>query len=152
MSYLKWIFAVVGYMRGGIWASLMGFWIGSTIENIFRSRKHERQARDFFNQQQAHYQRHYQQYQQQYQQYQWQQQRAYQQAQQQQSSLARAYQTLGISPNASDDQVRQAYRKLALQYHPDRVATMDESVRQEAQRKFQQVTEARDQIFRSRGL
>lgn len=143
MSYIKWIFALIGLMRGGFWGMLYGFFQGSMIESFFTIRKRQREAQDFFKRQ-ANYQRQYQQYQQQ-------QRQAYQQAQQQ-SSLSKAYQTLGISPNATDDEVRQAYRKQALQYHPDRVATMSESVKQQAQKKFQEVTEARDLIYRVRGL
>ena len=29
------------------------------------------------------------------------------------------YQVLGISPSASDEEVKEAYRKLSQQYHPD---------------------------------
>ena len=29
------------------------------------------------------------------------------------------YKTLGVAKNASDDQIKKAYRKLARQYHPD---------------------------------
>ena len=30
------------------------------------------------------------------------------------------YKTLEVSPDASEDQIRKAYRRLALKYHPDR--------------------------------
>lgn len=46
------------------------------------------------------------------------------------------YQTLGVSKNASLDEVKRAYRKLALQYHPDRNKT------KEAEAKFKEVTKA----------
>lgn len=67
-------------------------------------------------------------------------------------TLQEAYRTLGISETASDEEVRQAYRQLALRYHPDRVTSMGEKARMEAEKKFQEVTEARDIIFRARGL
>lgn len=68
------------------------------------------------------------------------------------SKLTEAYQTLGVSENASDDDVRQAYRRLALKYHPDRIASQGEEARLAAERAFQQISQAKDTIFRARGL
>ena len=67
-------------------------------------------------------------------------------------TLQEAYRTLGIRETATDDEVRQAYRQMALRYHPDHVEAQGEAAREEAEKKFREVTEARDIIFRARGL
>lgn len=67
-------------------------------------------------------------------------------------TLQEAYRTLGIPETATDDEVRQAYRRLALKYHPDHAAAQGEQARQEAEKMFQRITEARDIIFRARGI
>ena len=66
--------------------------------------------------------------------------------------LTEAYRILGIDENASDEEVRQAYRQLALKYHPDRIASQGEQARQEAERIFQKINHAKEVIFKERGL
>ena len=68
------------------------------------------------------------------------------------TAVLSAYQILGISPDATDNEVRQAYRRMAMKYHPDRVATQDEDTRSRAERLFKRVGEAKDLIFKHRGI
>ncbi len=67
-------------------------------------------------------------------------------------SLDDAYKVLGVQPSASDDEVRRAYRRLALQHHPDRVATLGEDIRKAAEKKFQEINEAKERVFKARGM
>ena len=73
-------------------------------------------------------------------------------AKQRQHTVTDDYQVLGISPNATDEEVRQAYRILALKHHPDRVANKGEVAKEKAERTFRQITEAKERIFKARGL
>jgi len=49
------------------------------------------------------------------------------------------YEILGVAKNASEDEIKKAYRRLALKYHPDRVA---DDKKNEAAEKFKEATEA----------
>ncbi|MBQ8701532.1 MAG: TerB family tellurite resistance protein [Prevotella sp.] len=67
-------------------------------------------------------------------------------------SLDAAYKVLEISPDATDEEVKKAYRRLALKHHPDRVATLGEDVRRAAEKKLQEINQARDLIYKARGM
>ena len=68
------------------------------------------------------------------------------------TSLDAAYKVLEVEPSATDDEVKAAYRKLALKHHPDRVASLGEDIRKAAEEKFRQINEAKDRIYKSRGI
>lgn len=67
-------------------------------------------------------------------------------------NLNDAYKVLGVSPSATDEEVKKAYRRLALQNHPDKVAVLGDDVRKAAELKFQEINAAKDLIYKSRGL
>ena len=67
-------------------------------------------------------------------------------------SLADAYKVLEIDPSATDEEVRAAYRRLALKHHPDRVATLGEDIRKAAEEKFQNINNAKERIYKARGM
>lgn len=63
-----------------------------------------------------------------------------------------AYQILEIAASASDDEVKKAYRRMAMKFHPDKVAQLGEEVQKAAGEKFKKVQEAYETIQRQRGM
>lgn len=68
------------------------------------------------------------------------------------NDLDQAYKVLEIEPSATDDEVRKAYKKLAIKHHPDKVATLGEDVKKAAEEKFKAVAAAYETIKKERGL
>ena len=62
------------------------------------------------------------------------------------------YRILEIDPSASNEEVKKAYRKMAVKYHPDKVATLGEDVQKAAEVKFKAVAQAYEAICKERGI
>lgn len=63
-----------------------------------------------------------------------------------------AYKILEVEPTASEEELKKAYRKMAVKYHPDKVHYLGEDIQKAAHEKFQKVNEAWDIIKKERGI
>ena len=62
------------------------------------------------------------------------------------------YKVLGLTSSATDEEVKKAYRRLAMKYHPDKVEGMGEEVKKNAEAQFREINEAYEQIKTARGM
>ena len=62
------------------------------------------------------------------------------------------YAILGITPQATDDEVKKAYRQMAIKFHPDKVSQMGEEFQHGAKEKFQKIQEAYNSIKKNRNM
>jgi DnaJ like chaperone protein len=62
------------------------------------------------------------------------------------------YKILEILPSASDDEVKKAYRRMAMKYHPDKVSGMGEAVEKSAAEKFKSLQQAYENIKSKRNM
>ena len=62
------------------------------------------------------------------------------------------HEVLEVSPGASVDEIRAAYRQLMSQYHPDKVATLGAELRALAERKSAQINAAYRDALKSCGV
>jgi DnaJ like chaperone protein len=64
----------------------------------------------------------------------------------------RDYLILEVAATATDEEVKKAYRRMAVKYHPDKVSQLGEEVQKAAKEKFQHVQQAYENIKKQRGL
>ncbi|HDR52923.1 MAG TPA: molecular chaperone DnaJ [Mariniphaga anaerophila] len=62
------------------------------------------------------------------------------------------YKILEIEPNASDEELKKAYRRMAMKYHPDKVSHLGEDFQKAAKDKFQMVNQAYENIKKERKI
>jgi DnaJ like chaperone protein len=62
------------------------------------------------------------------------------------------YRILEITPDASNDEVKKAYRKMAVKFHPDKVSHLGAEIQESAKNKFQELNAAYEAIRKERGM
>lgn len=63
-----------------------------------------------------------------------------------------AYKILEIESTATDDEIKKAYRKMAVKFHPDKVSHLGEEFQKSAKEKFQKVQDAYEILKKERGF
>lgn len=68
------------------------------------------------------------------------------------NGIEAAYKVLEVSPKATDTQVKQSYKYLAVKHHPDKVSHLGPDVQRAAEERFKNISEAYDKIKKERGI
>lgn len=63
-----------------------------------------------------------------------------------------AFKALEIETTATNDEVKKAYRRMAMKYHPDKVASAGEEIKAKATEKFRAINEAYEEIKQQRNF
>lgn len=64
--------------------------------------------------------------------------------------LSRAFEILGLEPSATVEEIKKAYRRLSMEYHPDRLTGVSDSLKKLAEAKFIEIKEAYDVALKSK--
>jgi DnaJ like chaperone protein len=63
-----------------------------------------------------------------------------------------AYKSLEIEPTATNEEIKKAYRRMAMKFHPDKVTDLGDDVKKTATEKFRSVNEAYENLKKQRGM
>lgn len=63
-----------------------------------------------------------------------------------------AYKALEVEPGASNDEIKKAYRKMAMKFHPDKVHNLGEDMKKSATDKFRAINEAYEHLKKIKGF
>ena len=66
--------------------------------------------------------------------------------------MSEAYDILGVAGNASDAEIKKAYRVLAMKYHPDNAAALGEEAVRQSTESMKKINEAWDVVKSARGM
>lgn len=129
------ICTILGFLWGGIIGALTGLQFGCVIYFVQHFFKRMTRVHEDFSYEHQSYDYH-----------------PPRQPQQPSYGMQQAYTTLGISPNATDDEVKKAYRKMAMEYHPDKQVNASEQDKQTAAEKFRAANKAYEYIKQTRNI
>ncbi len=62
------------------------------------------------------------------------------------------YTILEVEPTATNEEIKKAYRSMAIKHHPDKVGYLGEDLRKNAEQKFQKINEAYEKIKKERAF
>lgn len=62
------------------------------------------------------------------------------------------YKVLGLDSSATEEEIKKAYRKMAIKFHPDKVSQLGEEYQKGAKEKFQEVQNAYENLKKQRGF
>ncbi|MCH1575398.1 MAG: DnaJ domain-containing protein, partial [Flavobacteriales bacterium] len=68
------------------------------------------------------------------------------------TDVASHYAVLEVAESASDSEVKKAFRRMAVKFHPDKVRDMGAEYQKQARTRFDRITEAYEAIKKQRGI